>query len=221
MRRVFAAVALLLAGPLVTPADTLQAAYDAADSGNGYHKYVVLQTGVTYTGGLWLGGTYNHITAEFEEGSRDVRIVGNGAIIDLGGQEICFAYCNNRFDIADCIILNGNVRFRGHDGGAGVFVPEGSVRYITFYGPEDFGVRMTGCGDEIVIERNLVVNTVDTGSDFHFFTGLPSDWLPTGPSFCFSIQQIQHNLYENWSYHSDPDANDDALRHFMLVCDYG
>lgn len=195
--------------------------YDVATPAQGYDKYIVLQTGVTYTGGLWLGGTYNPLTATFEPGKdEDVRIVGNGAILDLQGGEICIAYCTNQLDIDDCVILNGDVRYRGFDGGELYLVPTGSVRYVTFYRPHDYGVRLFSCGAGILLERNLVVDAVDTGADFMFFTGVFSDWLPTGGSFGLSLQ-AGFNVYDNWSYHADPAANADPVRHFTLLCDYG
>lgn len=219
-RLALAPLALLLASA-VSSAGTLKEAYELAGPGGGYDKYVVLQTGVTYTGGLWLGGTFNRITAVFEEGSANVRIVGNGAILDLQGQEICLAYCQGRLDIDDCIILNGSIRFRGYSGGGAQLVPTGSVRYVTFYRPQDYGVRLFGCGTGILIERNIVADTIDTGPDFMYITGVPSDWLPTGTSLALSMQGGELDAYDNWTYHADPHANSDPLRHFSLLCDYG
>ena len=89
-----------------------------------------------------------------------------GAILDLQGEEICIAYCNSRLDIEDCVIINGNVRFRGYDDAATHLLPEGSVRYVTFYKPHDYGVRMYACGSGILLERNIVVDPVDTGPGF-------------------------------------------------------
>jgi hypothetical protein len=48
-----------------------------------------------------------------EEEGVDVKLVGNGAMIDLQGEQICMSYCSNRLDIEDCVIINGNIRFRG------------------------------------------------------------------------------------------------------------
>ncbi|MBU0618491.1 MAG: hypothetical protein KKI02_12305 [Planctomycetes bacterium] len=202
-------------------ATSLKEMYDLATPAAGYDKYIVLETGVTYTGGLWIGGTFNRITATFEEHGEDVRIVGNGAILDLQGGEICIAYCNGRLDLDDCVIINGNVRYRGYDDATLQLVPEGSVRYVTFYQPHDYGVRLYGCGAGILVERNIVVDAVDTGPDFHFLTGMPMEWLPTGANFSLSVQAGSYDVFENWSYHSDPAANADPVRHFNLLCDYG
>lgn len=201
-------------------AATLREAVAAAGPAQGYDRYVVLQTGVTYTGGLWIGGTYNAVTSTWEEGGEDVRIVGNGAILDLEGAQICIAYCNNRLDIDDCVILNGDVKFRGYDGAGMYVVPTGSVRFCTFYRPHDYAVRMFECGAGIVIERNIVVDPLDTGPDFMYMTGYPSGWLPTGTSVSQSLVGGAV-VRENWSYYSDPGTNGDLLRHFSILCDYG
>ncbi len=196
---------------------TLQAMYDAATPGGDYDKDIVLETGVTYTGGLWIGGTFNRITAIFETHEEDVRVVGSGAIIDLRGGEICIGYCNGRLDIEDCVIINGNVRFRGYDDAILSLIPTGSVRYVTFYNPHDYGIRMYGCGDGILLERNLIVNAVDTGDDFQYLNGNPMEWLPTGASFAMSLTGGDLEIYENWSFHTDPATNADPLRHFALM----
>jgi len=199
---------------------SLKEAYEAAPAASGYDKYIVLETGVTYAGGLWIGATFDRISAEFVGEGADVRIVGNGAIIDLQGEEICFAYCANRLDIDNCVILHGDIRFRGYDDGIVSLVPTGSVRYVTFYEPHDYAVRMFHCGSDILVQRNLVVDTVDTGPDFMYLTGYANDWLPTGASFGLSLV-AGFDVQANWSYHSDPVVNADPLRHFTILCDYG
>ena len=221
MRLLLLVTCLLLSTGPSAYATSLKGMYDAASPAGGYDKYVVLETGVTYTGGLWIGGTFNRITATFEEHDQDVRIVGNGAILDLQGQEICIAYCNSRLDLDDCVIIDGNVRYRGYDDPTTHLVPQGSVRYVTFYRPHDYGVRLYGCGAGILVERNIVVDAIDTGMDFHFLTGMPMEWLTTGANFSLSVQAAGYDVFENWSYHSDPEANADPLRHFNLLCDYG
>ncbi len=220
MRRLALAAAVSLSLCRSAGGASLKEAYDLAPPGFGYDKHIVLETGVTYSGGLWIGGTYDRISAQFVGQGEDVCIVGNGAILDLQGQEICMAYCNKRLDIEDCVILNGNIRFRGYDGGTLTLLPQGSVRYITFCRPHDYGVRLFGCGADILVSRNIIVDAVDTGPDFMFFTGYASEWLPTGASCALSLTGGL-NVIENWSYHSDPAANADLLRHFTTLCDYG
>lgn len=202
-------------------ATTLKEMYDLAPAREGYDRYIILETGRVYTGGLWVGGTYNRITFAFEEGAEDVCIVGNGAILDLRGSEICCAYTHGRLDISDCVILNGNIRFRGYRSGDLELLPRGSVRYVTFFEPQDYGVRLFGCGVGIEVRRNLVVDPIDTGPDFMYLTGEPTDWLPTGSAFSLSMQYPAYEVWENWSFHTDPDANGDACRHFPILCDYG
>jgi hypothetical protein len=214
-------LALQLVAGLPAFATSLKEMYDLASPGSGYDRDIVLETGVTYTGGLWVGKTFNRITAKFEGPEEDVRIVGNGAILDLRGGEITIGYSNNRLDIEDCVILNGNVRYRGYDDSTTHLVPEGSVRYVTFYKPHDYGVRMSACGAGILVERNIVVDAVDTGPDFMFLTGDFGEWLYTGMSIPVSDNAGGYDIFDNWSFHADPVANADPVRHFGVLCDYG
>jgi hypothetical protein len=204
---------------------SLQEAFDLAEPAHGYDKYLELETGVVYTGGLLIGPIYSPISWRLEgDEGLDVCIVGNGAILDLQGAQLCMSYCNNRLDIEDCIILNGNIRYRGINTSDYVVLPEGSVRYVTFYGPHDYGVRLQGAGGGITLERNLLVNAVDTGWDFIYTHGTSHDCLPTGTNICFSIQFGFYGIpviHENWSYHTDPETNADMLAHFSLLCEYG
>ena len=127
--------------PVSSRAVTLREVYEAAGPGGGYDRDVVLETGQVYTGGLLIGPILSPLSWKLDgESGQDVRITGNGAILDLRGEQICISYCENRLDIEDCIILNGNVRFRGMNTSEYVEIPTGSVRYCTFYGPHDYGV---------------------------------------------------------------------------------
>ncbi len=211
---------LLLTCPLAA-ADSLKAAFDEAGPAQGYDRYLELETGVTYTGGLWIGPTFNRVTGWFEGRGEDVRIVGNGAILDLQGGEICMAYCQNRLDLDDCIILNGDVRFRGYRDSALILWPRGSVTYCTLYGPHDYGVRLVGVGANIMVARNIMVDSVDTGPDFQYISGIAHHWMPTGACVGISLQGAGAGFFDNWTYHSDPAANGDPLRHFVVLCDYG
>jgi hypothetical protein len=203
---------------------SLKEAFDLAGPGNGYDKYIELETGVVYTGGLLVGPDFSPITwtLEGEEGL-DVCIVGNGAILDLQGEQICLSYCNNTLDVEDCIILNGNIRYRGMLISGYEMRPAGAVRYVTFYGPHDYGVRLQGAGVGILLERNLAVNAVDTGPDYIYTNGISSFNLPTGTNISFSIQGQYGwpTIRENWSFHTDPETNGRLLAHFSLLCEYG
>lgn len=218
---------LALAAALRIPAGaiSLRAAFEQAGPGQGYDKYVELETGEIYTGGLLIGPVYSPISWRLEGAPGvDVCIVGNGAILDLQGSQLCVSYCNNRLDVSDCIVVNGNIRFRGMNLSGYAVQPRGSVRHVTFYRPHDYGVRLQGAGDGITIERNLVVDAIDTGDDFVYTHGASNQCLPTGANISFSGESETYgvpNVSENWSYHSDPLANRDMLRHFSLLCEFG
>jgi hypothetical protein len=223
MKKTLLPAALILgACPLLFSA-TLKEMYDAAPAAQGYDRYIELKNGVVYTGGLYIGKTFNRITAEFEGGEgEDVCIVGNGAVLDLLGGEICISYCTKRLDIDDCVIVNGNIRFRGIEDGAFVAKPKGSVTYVTFFRPHDYGVRVFFCGNGILVQRNIIVDAVDTGPDFLYLSGYASSYLPTGHSVAFSGMGLGFPMVaDNWSFHSDPAANADPMRHFSLLCEYG
>jgi len=97
------------------PPATLQAAFETAVPEAGYDRYLHLETGRVYTGGLIIGPTWDEDATTFmdSELGLDVMIEGNGAILDMQGQMICISFCDNRLDIQDCIIVAGQVRFRG------------------------------------------------------------------------------------------------------------
>ncbi len=217
-----AGLAAFLMCPLLSSA-TLKEMYDAAPPGQGFDKLIRLETDVVYTGGLYIGKTFNRINATFDgDEGKDVRIEGNGAILDLEGGEICISYCSKRLEIDDCVIINGDIRYRGIEEGAFVAKPRGSVTYVTFYEPHDYGVRVFFCGNGITIERNIIVDAADTGYDFLYLSGYASTYLPTGHSVAFSgMGYGTPYVADNWSYHSDPEANSDPMRHFSLLCEYG
>lgn len=204
---------------------TLREAYESAGPRDGYDKYLELQTGVTYTGGLVIGPILSPIKHHLVgPAGCDVRIEGNGAILDLEGQQLCISYCQNRLDIDDCIVLNGNIRFRGINTADYLEIPQGSVRHVTFWRPHDYAVRLQGSGEGILLERNLSVDPIDTGYDWIYTNGIANSWLPTGTSYSLSGQTgwygvpvVQHN----WSYLSNPRDNEVLLRHFSLLCEYG
>jgi hypothetical protein len=219
-------VAVLVAGlPASSKGVTLREVYEAAGPGGGYDRDVVLETGQVYTGGLLVGPVLSPLSWVLEgEPGHDVRITGNGAILDLRGEQICISFCQNRLDIEDCIVLNGNIRFRGINTADYVEIPEGSVRYCTFYGPHDYGVRLQGSGQNITIERNIVVDAADTGWDYIYTHGASTEWLPTGTNISMSGQFGFYGVpvvQENWTWHSDPVVNAMALAHFSFLCEYG
>ena len=204
---------------------SLKEVYEAAPVQAGFDKYMELETGQVYTGGLLIGNIFSPITAELEgnEGL-DVKIVGNGAILDLQGEQICISYCNNILEIDNCIIINGNIRYRGLNWESTLIEPTGFVEYCTFYQTHDYGIRIYGAGAGIRLERNIFVDAVCTGDDFTYINGSPMEWLPTGANVSISIFYSTYGipeLIDNWSFHSDEIANADPILHFVQLCEYG
>ena len=204
---------------------TLKEMYDLAPVQENYDRYLELETGVIYSGGLLIGNVFNPATNELIGGEeQDVRIVGSGAILDLQGEQLCISYCSNRLDVSDCIIINGNIRFRGINTFDHQEMPTGSVRNVTFYQPHDYGIRLQGAGEEITLEWNLIVDVVNTGWDWIYGTGISSDWLPTGSSIAPSGQPGFYGIpmiNDNWTFHSVDSLNADPLTHYVLLCEYG
>jgi len=204
---------------------TLQQVYETAQAVGEYDRYLSLETGVTYTGGILIGKIYDPVLQELvgPEGL-NVRIQGNGAILNLEGEQICISYCNNKLDIDNCIFINGNIRYRGINNTVGSEMPTGFIEYCTFYQPHDYAIRLQGSGNDIRIERNIFVDAVDTGDDFTFLNGIPMEWLPTGSSVAISIFYSTYGipiLLDNWSYHTDESINSDDTKHFVELCEYG
>lgn len=216
---------LLLCGAFNLQSLSLKEIYEAAPSNSAFDKYLELETGQIYTGGLLIGNIFNPITAELEgDEEADVKIIGNGAILDLQGEQICISYCDNILEIDNCIIINGNIRYRGINLNNELIEPTGFVEYCTFYNTHDYGVRIYGAGNNIRLERNIFVNAVETGDDFTYINGGPLEWLPTGSNVCISIFYGTYgvpDLIDNWSFHDHPNINSDPLRHFVELCEYG
>lgn len=198
---------------------TLKEVYETASAQGEYDKYLVLETGVTYSGGLLIGKIYDpNITNLSGPEGLDVRIEGNGAILDLEGEQICISYCSNKLDIDNCIIINGNIRYRGTNNSLGEVMPTGYVQYCTFYQPQDYAIRLQGAGGNITLERNIFVDAVNTGDDFTYLNGSPMEWIPTGSNVAISIVYGTYGiptLLDNWSYHSDDEINAEPEKHFV------
>ncbi len=201
-------------------AATLREMFERAGPKNGYDRWIELETGVVYTGGLLIGPIFfPYSDTPVGEPGEDVRIVGNGAVLDLRGAQICLSYCNNRLDIDDCIIENGGIRFRGYQTGSVELHPTGSVRHVTFWRPHDYGVRVQVDGVVVEVERNLIVDAVNTGPDFLYLNGMPTAWLPTGTSISSTYGSA--DVRENWTFHTDAEINATPLSHFSFLCPYG
>ncbi len=204
---------------------SLKEIYETAPTVGEYDKYLTLETGVTYTGGLLIGKIYDsNITDLSGPEGLNVRIEGNGAILDLEGEQICISYCNNKLDIDNCIIINGNIRYRGTNNSLGEKIPTGYVQYCTFYKPHDYAIRLQGAGGNITLERNIFVDAINTGDDFTYLNGSPMEWMPTGSNVAISIFYGTYGiptLLDNWSYHSDEEINAEPEKHFVELCEYG
>ncbi len=201
---------------------TLKEMYDLSTAQNGYDKYIELETGVVYSGGLLIGNIPNPLDYGLILGDNDenVKIVGNGAILDLQGSQIIISFCDNILDIENCVILNGNVRFVGDHILGDDYSPQGSVEYVTFYKPHDYGVVCLGAGSGITINRNIIVDAVDTGSSFQVYNGIMNHLMPTGISIVSSANYgtfgSPARTY-NWSYHSKDVINNDLINHFTYL----
>jgi hypothetical protein len=213
---------LILCGAPPAAAVTLKAVYEAAPAANGYDRYLELEAGRTYTGGLMVGRIFSPVTSTFvmQEQGLDVCIVGNGAVIDLQGEQICMSYCENRLDVFDCVLVNGGVRYRGDNDPGLALQPSGTVRYVTFYQPHDYAVRLQGAGEGVTIERNLIIDTIDTGLDYVPSSGITGPLLPTGTAIAMSVQTGSYGLpvvKDNWTYFGNPALNVEALHHFSFL----
>lgn len=220
--RVVLAGVLGLAAAAPAAAISLRAAFEAAPAWDGYDRYLVLEPGRVYTGGLVIGPTWDEDRTLFQdmELGLDVMIEGHGAVLDMQGGSLCISFCGNRLDMVDCVVVDGGVRFRGDIDPGRDRTPEGSVRHCTFYRPRDYAVRLQGVGDGVLLERNIVVDAADSGPDGLIWTGILAENLPTGLAFGLSVQTGFYGtpvVRDNWTWFSDPAVNADPLHHFGFL----
>lgn len=219
MKETVSFILLLVCVPLL--AISLEEVYDQSGEQGEYERYLVLETGEVYRGGLWIGKSLNPLTNSLEgEEGEDVFIEGNGAILDLEGTELTISYCENRLDIIDCIIINGDIHYRG-ESELFTATPTGSVSYCTFYNTDDYCIRFMGTGAGIEIHHNIFTNAKETGDEYTYLTGFSLEWLPTGINVGISGQGGFPGFHNNWSWFSDEEINEDELHHFAVMCDYG
>lgn len=110
-------IAVILALALVAPvalAKSLQEAYDAAPSGEGYDKLLVLDPNVVYTG-----------RCDLLKGKKSC-IRGNGALIDLERGQVCASQAGTELVITGCCLINGGVAV-GADTGATALVDGNTI----------------------------------------------------------------------------------------------
>ena len=127
--------------------ETLQEAYDNAGTYGSYEKYIVLEPGQIYTGGL---GIY--------EG--DVYINCQGSIIDLNNQNGIWIYADEEYratlDIQYCNIINGAYYGLSYSG-----IASGSITNCNFYN-NDIGVKPFDYS-EVHIENCNFINNITYG----------------------------------------------------------
>lgn len=172
---------------------TLQDMYDNATAGTGFDRIIELESGVTYTGGLEVDGA--------TDGAASLKIIGNGAILDMEGEKLFFGNTGKSFDIKDLAVINGFFHFSGQSA-----QPNGIVKFVTFYNPISYGVKMEQVGgDKITLERNIVVGATDTGT-------FNNTGHPTGISFGldkdFPFDGVKDNFsFEPGTTYADVDGN--------------
>jgi nitrous oxidase accessory protein NosD len=138
--------------PLVTQAVTLQSVYLSAPSQAGYDRYLELESGMTYTGGIDVSS------------GMTVCIKGNGATIDLQGSMIQVADYTTRLDIDHCVLVHGGNPDYGTGQAALNFVASsGNVSNNTIYG-NTLGIRVyLSPLNAVRIKNNIVVKNLFAG----------------------------------------------------------
>ena len=123
---------------------TLQEAFEAAEPGNGYDKYISLDSDIIYTGGIGV----------FEG---DVMIAGNGAVIDLEDGTGIWVYGDEYYpaslDVEYCTIIYGAYSAVSYGG-----TSTGSLNNINFV-RNDFGVKLYDFTHVEIRNCNFVENT--------------------------------------------------------------
>jgi hypothetical protein len=135
---------------MAASAVTLQSVYDAAGPQGEYTKYLQLDAGATYTGGLTILA------------SDIVCIEGNGATLDLQTSTIQIRGKGAKLDIDHCVIKNGCLPSAGYGQGVLSFVGSaGNVVNNTIHG-NTIGIRIysTDTGAVTVMNNIIVRNTV-------------------------------------------------------------
>ena len=211
---------LLLSFFLITitvNAISLQEMYDNAVNENGYDKYIELETGVTYTGGLELDALNG-------DPDQDVAIIGNGAVIYMDSSGIVFSNIDGRLDVENCVIVKGQIRYKrdgiyatNPDSIANVR-PVGSVKYVTFYQPYNYGIRLKGTGTGILLERNLIMSTIEDECEDE------DPRNPTGIGIAFSSTEDSYGspeIIDNWSFKSSWEDHNGNIGEYWKLCESG
>jgi hypothetical protein len=144
--------ALLLLPVTVGHAVTLQSVYDAAGPREGYTKYLELDAGTNYTGGLTIPA------------GDIVCIKGNGATLDLQTATIQIQVKGTKLDMDHCVVKNGGLASAVYTQGALNFVgSSGNVVNNTFYG-NTIGIRVYATGPgAVTVMSNIIAWSSVTG----------------------------------------------------------
>ena len=148
-----AVVVTLLALSFVScPANTLQSVYDAAGPNGVYTRYIVLDRGTIYTGGL--------VIPDFD----NVCIKGNGATVDLQTGMMIVQGGGANLDIDHCVIKNGCLSGAGYTQGALNFVGgHGNVLNNVILS-STIAIRIYGTGPGgVTVMNNIIVHNIVTG----------------------------------------------------------
>jgi len=146
------AAVLVLLFPAVTHCVTLQSVYLSAPSQAGYDRYLELESGMTYTGGIDVSS------------GMTVCIKGNGATIDLQGSMIQVVDYTARLDIDHCVLVHGGNPDYGPGQAALNFVASsGNVINNTIYG-NTVGIRVyLSPLNAVRIKNNIIVKNLLAG----------------------------------------------------------
>jgi parallel beta-helix repeat protein len=181
-------------------AATLQEAWKNSGSNEGYDKYVVLESGMVYEGGLDLESL----------GSASTKIVGNGAVINLQGEKIKGdKYSSDELSIYNAAIINGSIVYEG----SGSDAPYGTLENLTIYNSKGYGIRIQSAGENIVVKNSIIAESRLNGGGGN---------LPDGINIAFSIFQTHGvpEIMNNYSYHTGSPTGNYSV-HYSRLCDTG
>ena len=154
---------------------SLQEIYDNAQPANGYDKYIELENGLTYEGGI---GIY--------EGT--VYINCNGSIIDLEYGNGIWIYSDDyifsSLDINNCSIINGEYYGISYSGNS-----EGNIINCNFIN-NDFGIKFYD-------DSNVYVTNVNFVESSTYAIGIYSTTPIVTIDYCNFWNNSEGNLMEN------------------------
>ncbi len=161
-------ITIILGMAALLSAASLQEFYDAASSGEGYDKHLILSDSISYTGG-------------FIQAHPRVKISGNGAYLDLQGDSIVVAGAGKILDIERVVFHNSLLEET-------IFVhyrddASGTLQHNTFFGKYGYGranggVRFTNCLNVSSVLQNNIFAGLSEPLFFVSDTTLSDDDIP-------------------------------------------